>query len=240
MFDATAFFNELEKIAFGWDDMNRVLRLSRAKTMRLPSRHLPVGPMALPKAMLPAQRQAITAAVGSGQIPEAVGKQGLKTVEQLGGKALMPKGGGSRFLEQAGMPKGMLVGKERKALDTLFRGHELDELALGARKFDPAYATKATHVSPDVVLRERNRLLTMPQEVRPAVTRAMTPLREPLEAPVLERATRTVSGKGLEYGAGPRLSRHARKRISKRMKEITALPETPDVSEMIRKMQAGG
>ena len=238
MIDFAAFYDELEKIAFGWDDMSRVLRLSRARTVKLPSRLSPMGPLSVPAASMPAQRAAVAAAVAAGQMSEVAGARILRALRNIGGKALIPKGGSSRWLESVGWPRGTVRGKERKALDTLMRGHELDELAV--KRFDPAYVGKATHMDPDVVLKERNRLLTLPREVKPAVTKAMVPLRTTLESPVLEKATRTVSGKGLQYGEGPRLSRHARKRISKRMKEITALPETPSAMEVLQKMQAGG
>jgi len=234
-----SFFDELEKIAFDWADMNRVLRLSRARTLRLPQRLLPVGPMSVPAASKPYQLAAAREAVETGQIPAALGDASMRFVGQTSGKALMPKGGVVRQLEQRGMPSGVVKGRERKAMESLLRGHELDEVTLGAKKFDPEYTIKTTHVSPDVVLRERNRLLTMPPEVRPAVTEAMSPIRSVLDTPALERATRTVSGKGLDYGSGPRLSRHARKRISKRMKEITKSPDTPSATEMIREAMEG-
>jgi len=214
-----SFFDELEKIAYSLADMRKVLQLSAKKAIRLPRRLIPMGPVALPAGATGAQRAAATASAAAGHISPQQLAATQKLLGETSGKMLVPKksGGVVGWVKSMGVPEEAVPkGKARMAAESLLRGHELDELALGARKVNLPYLHKATHVSPDVILRERNRLVTMPESVRGDVADLIAPLRGLSEAPILEKATRTVSGQGLPYAGGPRLSRHARKKISKR------------------------
>ena len=84
-------------------------------------------------------------------------------------------------------------------------GHELDEL--GAQPQRSFYETFG-HYSPDVVLREHNRLVTLPPG-HEAVVEMQKRLREKREAVALKP--------WLEFGQGERLSRHARRRITEQL-----------------------
>jgi hypothetical protein len=84
-------------------------------------------------------------------------------------------------------------------------GHELDELgAQPQRSFHGTFG----HYSPDVVLREHNRLVTLPPG-NDAVVDIQKKLREKREAVALKP--------WLEFGQGERLSRHARRRITEQL-----------------------
>jgi len=236
MLPVYSFFDELQKIAFGPTEMRKVLSLSAKKALKMPAGQLPVGSVAFPKSIVPAQRGAVQTALSAGQISPEQASSFLQVARHGEGKMVMPHRsyGVTGQLRDMGMPADLVPrGQSRMATESLMRGHEMDELALGARKSHLAYAAKATHMSPDVILRERNRLVTMPEKMRSDVAGVMEPLRG-YESPVLEQATRGVSGKGLDYATGPRLSRHARHRVSQKMEEITLRPETPGPLDALR------
>lgn len=96
---------------------------------------------------------------------------------------------------------------ERRTLDAVLKGHELDELQVPTR----LAFTPFGHRSPDVVLREHNRVATLPAD-HANVRGAMQALRE-----ISKGEKRTLQEYGVQYGTGPRLSRHARKHITNMM-----------------------
>lgn len=219
-----AFFDELEKIAYGFQDVGKVLRLAKQRMVRLPKALEAGGP----GAVTPGTVKRLTAqARGSSGWERRQVLEDLEKAKEMEGKILIPKGGATKWLQKRMGFGTKLSRKGRKATESVIQGHELDELALGARgKAIPSRFTRRfAHADPDVVLRERNRLLTLPQNVRGEVGKFMQELRElqpgKTEVGLLEKATRGVSGQGLGYVSGPRLSRHARRRVSERMKELT-------------------
>jgi hypothetical protein len=130
---------------------------------------------------------------------------------------LMPRKayGVSGQLSGMGLQTSKMTGNQRMSLDALLRGHEMDELAIGAKKIDVPYATAATHASPDVYLREHNRLVTSPPEVQDTLRSIMTPVRS------LENHFMQSVSPQLQYGVGPRFSRHARKHLSESIRNKT-------------------
>jgi hypothetical protein len=93
-------------------------------------------------------------------------------------------------------------GADHKMIESILRGHEWDEL--GAK---PMTAFRGMgHMSPDVILREHNRVATLPKEYGAAGS-FMKDLRAGREAI-------SLGDYGVDYGNSPRLSRHARKRIT--------------------------
>ena len=107
-------------------------------------------------------------------------------------------------------------GKNRRMLDAVVKGHELDEIVVPGNRNTLMDGSGMNHRSPDVILREHNRIMTLP-EGYDKVKDTMTNLRSNIgrEADYLANATdSSYSGKGFEYGQSPRLSRHARKRIT--------------------------
>lgn len=98
---------------------------------------------------------------------------------------------------------------QRQMLEAVVKGHELDEtLVRPALSFKPF-----GHNSPDVLLREHNRLATLPT-ANSAVRDYMRDLRKNTESPVLAQY-------GIDFGKSERLSRHARKRITEHMERRT-------------------
>lgn len=94
---------------------------------------------------------------------------------------------------------------QHKMLQSMTRGHELDELTV-----DPNLTFRNLgHNSPEVILREHNRLATLPEGYAP-VKQVLQDFRKDLETPRLNQF-------GIDYGNSERLSRHARKRITELM-----------------------
>jgi hypothetical protein len=230
MIDLVAFYDEMEKIAFGWEDIKRVGRMAKKRMIKAPrsSQIVGMGPSAYPGGT---QRMAVTQAqemAQAGHIPQASVEATKKLYGQIGGRIATPRRGGmvgaltGEAAQEVGLPAAKtLTGKGKRAIESVGYGHELDELALGKKKLQPFFGGTFGHAHPDVILRERNRLLTLPPEVRGEVGGVFGKLRQVGgEEALLERATRGVSGRGLTHTSGPRLSRHARKRISKRMEEL--------------------
>lgn len=143
--------------------------------------------------------------------------------------AILPAKGNAadatRRMQSMGVPLkdvGQLTPDQHKMFNSIFAGHEMDELAV-----KPATAMLgAGHLSPDVILREHNRLVTMPSSYAP-VKEQMQGMRRFVESPLLETA-------GIQYGEGERLSRHARKRITQMMEE-QSLPRTMAQLETMKK-----
>jgi hypothetical protein len=98
---------------------------------------------------------------------------------------------------------------QRKMLDAIIKGHEVDEQGakrgLGMNAFG--------HANLDVILREHNRVTTLPQEHAP-VGEVMKRMRTGNESEVLKPY-------GIDYGKSPRLSRHARRHISNDLEKST-------------------
>lgn len=95
--------------------------------------------------------------------------------------------------------------KNQKMLEAVIKGHELAELQTpdlkGLKEF---YG----HRSPEVLLREHNMLTTLPQEYAPT-KEFMQALRRPGEARHLSEHM------GVQFGESPRVSRHARKHLTR-------------------------
>ena len=135
-------------------------------------------------------------------------------------KALKDRFPDGRFEGVSVSPKG------RKHLEAIIQQHELDELVVPRFGGGQLTGKKALpmwygHNGPDVILREHNRLVTSPPEVREEVTRFMKTVRQSDETPSIANHV-----PGFNYGETPRLSRHARRRIVQVMadKEVPWLP----------------
>jgi len=115
------------------------------------------------------------------------------------------------FREHLGAAPGKLQSpQQHQMLNSILEGHELDEIkvrsGLGTMEFG--------HRSPEVLLREHNRVATLPAEYAP-VRQYMQNVRAPAEAPALQNV-------GIQYGQGPRVSRHARRHLTDIMNARTA------------------
>jgi hypothetical protein len=105
--------------------------------------------------------------------------------------------------------------KERLMREAMSRGHELDELML-SRSGAPSssFHTLFSHADPRVLLREHNRLTTLPAAYK-RVGRVGKDIRASLgEAQELEKLI-----PGFRFGESPRLSRHAQRRLAPKIEE---------------------
>lgn len=101
--------------------------------------------------------------------------------------------------------------EQRQMFNSIGLGHELDELGV---KISPSFIEQG-HASPDVILREHNRLTTMPSEYKPT-SDAFNSMRYHGKE---ERLINKVLPQ-YEHGRSPRLSRHARKHVTQSLDSL--------------------
>ena len=201
----------MAKIAFGMDDAGKVLKNFKKK-------QIPAGYV---------KRSRTLGALGTGNVPGgyvALSKNAPadtwispklreEAIEAIhpnwpkGRPGAPVRGDSTRFLSSAGMGRAFgktPSGANRKMTDAIVKGHELDELS--TRRVSSF--REHGHVSPDVILKEHNRITTMPEEFS-AVRDGFKDLRLTRESAHLNSVV-----PGFEYGSSPRLSRHARRRIT--------------------------
>jgi len=233
-----AFWDELQKIAFSMADIEHTLARSKGMIQKLPTKVpiMQMGPAAFHSGMVhEVQLPALRAAAAAGQVPVAQAEAMANTLGHLSDKITMPQrtGGVVGMLGKMGIPGAKkMPGEAKKATEAIMRAHEMDEMAQSAKAAkNPLFAAKMTHAHPDVLLREHNRVVTLPENIREPVSALHGHVRQFLEQPVFEQATRGVGGEGLQLAQGQRLSRHARRHISDRMQQIVAEPSFPTIAE---------
>jgi len=113
-----------------------------------------------------------------------------------------------------------LTPNQFEARNRLGLAHEVDET--GVKRISTAFVERAQHGNPDVILREHNRVTTLPKSLRPAGDTIVALRTAGPEAQLIRDATKTISGQSVQFGQGPRLSRHARKRIGQNIDRQTA------------------
>jgi hypothetical protein len=243
MISYSAFWDELEKVSFNLEEMKRVSQLSKLRQIRVPHGSVVAtgGLRAVPKGSDKLVATALQGLRQSNQIPEASVAASLKLQKQTSGSIISPRRGG--FLGLLHTPEASARGlpsptnlppAAKRAAEAVAKGHELDELSLGRRQISPAFGAAFGHVSPDVILRERNRLLTLPPGTEGAKD-LFGAMRKGNEGSILELATRRAGAGstprlGLGYTSGPRLSRHARRHVAQRMEEITQSMLPPNIA----------
>lgn len=99
--------------------------------------------------------------------------------------------------------------KSRKMLDAVIKGHELDETKVLANMSGRVFG----HSSMDVILREHNKLTTLPKEHLP-VQQLFGELRQAGETAKVQSVLPNYI-----HGESPRLSRHARRRVMEKFLE---------------------
>jgi hypothetical protein len=222
-----ALFANKGKLAFDETAANKVLSLVKKYTVKIPIREISSKgvQVATPSLLggyagVTSHPKAALSSVGSLLTPEM--KEQANHLKPFTGKILTRGSGDSvkrlgRFgtiaKEMSGgeinlnLPK--VAPKSRKMLDAVIKGHELDETKirpnLSARIFG--------HNSADVLMREHNRLTTLPKQYADAknyghALRAGTDR----EGEVLGKLI-----PGYSHGQSPRLSRHLRKKIVQKM-----------------------
>lgn len=96
--------------------------------------------------------------------------------------------------------------EQHRMLNNLIDAHEMDELLVNPKLTMGPYG----HISPDVILREHNRLVTLPEGFQPV---------KDLHALTRAKETELLSPY-VRFGEGERLSRHARKRITEDIEKV--------------------
>lgn len=249
-----AMVDELVKLAFNEAAASRVLSL--AKKLQLPKASkaiypIPAGSPSFKRTMGDAQSAGRLAGIPPEEIAAAVGGAPGMGIAKRKGKTIFPGGTGhmsgllrSRWTEAKAMERGAgpeytgkltgqlgpepahLPAKHQKMLHAVVKGHELDEAsvqgALGA--------VQLGHRSPDVIFREHNRIMTLPQEHQP--------IRDFMKAVRQKHEGDWLFPKGLAYGESPRLSRHARRRLTESAKRKT-LDEWRKNQELTKAFEAG-
>jgi len=136
-------------------------------------------------------------------------------------------GGGSdprRMLADATMmpnpPK--MSPEQYKMMHSVIGGHELDELGADLNGAMLGFG----HYSPDVMLKEHNRLATMPE--------GYEPVRQIFQhARGIRGEANALSDYGITYGQGERLNRHQRKHISRLMEDDVARYARTEAQEQL-------
>lgn len=128
-----------------------------------------------------------------------------------------PRGDAARFLRQSGGSVPEFTPEQHKMFDAVVKGHELDELQLQT----PSHVTAAWgHMSPEVLFREHNKIVTMPPDMDP-VRRTVQGMRQSSgESAVLNEHLRPF---GFTFGEGDRLSPSMREAMRQHLEQ--ALPD---------------
>lgn len=238
----SGFCDELEKIAYDLKAAKKVLQAAKplklpkgsTRAITLPGTGMadigsvsPIAAVAKPS-LLPRDMhlgRSVAERAISTQVPEALQPEALQQVGDLlshvGGTgqrmgARMPQGaivrtktpaqrGINQSIQRAGgeaLPA-MQTPEQHQILNSVLEGHEMDETmvpgGLGAKQFG--------HRSPEVLLREHNRVATLPSGSEP-VRQYMQQLRG------FTGETPALAEVGVQYGQGPRFSRHARRHLT--------------------------
>lgn len=232
-----SFCDEMKKIAFGPEEARKVLRIAKKRQLSLRAAPALVGDAAhmLPKetmvgalgtkgtrAAQELHEKVVRADLARGGVPaeatdqtmsviRVVNKKNLDRVRQYAPQGvIMSKGSAPAAMEAGARAAGIPApprppANQRMMLDAVMKGHELDESLAKPRIAFKMFG----HNSPDVILREHNRLATLPAEHAP-VRDYIRQFRAQHESPVLSQY-------GIDLGKSDRLSRHARKRITEHL-----------------------
>lgn len=216
--DFFAFSDELQKIAFGPYDADKVLKVVKRIQVRAGGR---AGTAYAGSPGVTKSRKEFVATLVDAGLPRSEITKELVNVAvpvrgfiRKGPTVLTPeRGGGAKFLRTD--PTVRMISKDtpravrsvktpaqHKMLESVLKGHELAETQV-----KPTWGMgHFGHRSPDVLLREHNMLTTLPKGMEP-VGNTMRALRAGREASALREFT------GVKFGKGSRYSRHARKRL---------------------------
>jgi hypothetical protein len=184
----------IEKVAYGLAEARKVLSLAKA-------RQLPAAAM---KPLTP-----------FGKVPNTLVALGLnsenaanipKSFKPLFERGSIVQTAPSAKILREGLKNVPLTPEQNILLESIAKGHELDELKAAVSPSSSFWKSNFSHMSPDVLLQEHNRLVTLPPEHREALSDVMRQTRSRVgDADTLSNY--------IDYGKSERLSRHARKRI---------------------------
>lgn len=224
---------DFRKLAFDRHDAERVLRLAKARQLPKGSRvlfrglgaavsnKLNLGDAIRKYRLLHGDNSAETRRWLAGKVKNGVGHYHPSGSVIVPGKgdliatmksALHPKAKPGEFAghgyshesvnkARAAFPR--IKPEHNKMFHAIMKGHELDEISVKGRLGTDHFG----HRSPDVIFREHNRIVTLPHG-HEDIQEFMRHSRH------LGGESGSLFPKGLEYGKGQRLSRHARKRLT--------------------------
>ena len=210
----------VEKLAFGPEDQAKVLSLAkkrqfskgvtRAVREKNPKAIRGLQILNTPQEIMDRNKSTLSGIPNypppsKGKIQNALDSSGMGFMGRMNRGGII--GSVKNALELAKSIDGVSVPKftpeQHKTLHSVFKGHELDELttkpALGTAQFG--------HVSPDVIFKEHNRLVTLP-EGNEEVKDFMKSIRNQ------KNGEHSLFPSGMIYGKSPRMSRHARRRLT--------------------------
>jgi len=202
-----------------------------------------------PMAVHPSAASKLRQVVSSGAVAEgAVPPSMIQGAERLRGRILTAKGGDATLrVRQHPMvgdvvqgPISQMTPEQRMMHNAVIKRHEMAELGINKKFRGPEpFGMGTGHMGAEAPLTDHTVLATLPKGNEP-IREAVQGYRG-TEANLLERATRGVGGRpGMEFGAeGQRLTRHARKRVGRRMEELAgqdlqAALADPETGEALR------
>ena len=157
------------------------------------------------------QQHGETAALIRQSIPEELAVPSMRANDAMNAgtpvSGILQPESTTKAMGRHGLTKG-LDPANKQMVESITKGHELDELQVR-----PAFGVQGFgHRSPDVLLREHNRITTLPEEFRPAgdVYRALRGNMTPEKGALDE----FLKDYGFSYGESPRVSRHMRKHLT--------------------------
>ena len=121
--------------------------------------------------------------------------------------------------------------RARKHLNALTAGHEQAEMASYVPGRTSAVFQRSGHNSPEVMFKEHNMLVTSPEDIRAE----LLPWYRQMRGPSGANEAAVLKSVGVTYGEGPRISRHARKRLT----ELLDAAEAPFLSREMDEMAQG-
>lgn len=226
--------DELEKIAFGLEDARKMLRASKKMNFRVGNRqgigYGTIGSKKFQRGQLKGVEKEL---VGRGVDPETA-NQAVKAVKAQQVQAMEgamdnpedwartktfttspEKGDFKRWATERGIPgtDKIKTPEQRMMSEALMKGHEMAEVA--ASKAPKKAFSGVGHLSPEVIMKEHNMLRTMPEDVR----KGLDPVMQTIRGVDGQGEAVALKQYGIDYGKSPRLSRHARKRITEMMEK---------------------
>lgn len=235
---------KLVKISFNLDDAKKVLTAAKPNVIRRSADVVPGMNMGFAAVGGPKRMKSLgNAAAGrlteyGGATPEVAKSLVNDTFHRAAGplKGWAPKqtaimtpqrGDAASFLKGMGMPTPPMNAPQRHMLEGVFKGHEMDEAVVQPKGSFQNFG----HLSPDVILREHNRVRTMPAGFEP-VQQTMGTLRG-----IPGGEASALKPYGVEYGQSARLSRHARRRITNMIEHDTMSAQTPALQQALAGMK---
>jgi len=226
----SAFAEELTKLAFNPKDALKMLRAAKKHQLRIGGR-VGAGYGVVPtEKLIKKETEKAVGKLTSRGVEKPTARKALEALKHqqvdmvgfnpeawAGKKAIIAtpeRGGATKWLASRGVPTKRIQTPEQKLMtEGVIKGHEVAERAAVRAPMDSFRGFG--HLSPEVILKEHNMLVTMPKALRRKVAPSFQAMRRVAkggqgEADVIQ----DVTGGKFRFGKSQRLSRHARKRVA--------------------------